>query len=43
LTGSIPQTEFNMSIIEENVVNVVFEDGGFVDSRKVATSKYIEE
>jgi len=32
-----------MGIIEENVVNVVLEDGGLVDSGKVATRKYIEE
>lgn len=43
LTGCVPQTEFNMSIIEENVVNVVFENGRLVDSGKVTACKYIEE
>jgi hypothetical protein len=32
-----------MGIIEENVVNVVLEDGRLVNGRKVAASKYIEE
>jgi len=32
-----------MGIIEENIVNVVFEDGGLVDSGKVTARKYVEE
>jgi len=43
LTGRVPQTEFNMCIIEENIVNIVFEDGRLVDSGKVAACKYVEE
>jgi hypothetical protein len=32
-----------MGVIEENVMNVVLEDGGFVDSWEVAACKHVEE
>jgi hypothetical protein len=29
LPGGVPEREFDMDVVDENVVDVVFEDGGF--------------
>ena len=36
LAGGIPQGELDVNIIDEDVVDVVFENGGLVNCRKVA-------
>jgi len=43
LPGRVPQTEFNMGIVEEDVVNVIFEDGRLIDGGKVPARKHIEK
>lgn len=35
LAGGIPEGELDMDIIDENVMDVVFEDGGLVYCRKI--------
>ena len=36
MAGGIPEGELDVDIVDENVVDIVFEDGGLVYSRKVA-------
>ena len=36
LAGGVPEGEFDVDIIDEDVVDIVFEDGRLVDGRKVA-------
>ena len=36
LAGSIPEGQLDVNVIDEDVVDVVFKDGGLVHGRKVA-------
>jgi hypothetical protein len=42
LTGCVPEGEFNVDIVDEYVVDVVFEDGWFVDGWEIAARKSLD-
>ena len=36
LAGSVPEGQLDVNVVDEDVVDVIFEDGGLVHCRKVA-------
>ena len=43
LAGRVPERELNVCVVDEDVVDVVFEDGGLVDCWEVAAGEDVEE
>lgn len=43
LAGRVPEGEFDVDIVDEYVVDIVFKDGGFVDGWEIAMRKSLED